>query len=106
MEIPAVDITWNSEAGRKAATRKFQHQMQDRFNQLKADISERPFLYAALAFVAGFVANTFPAKLLFLVIVRLLSWLLGPALLVMGVVKLSDLFFSPGSKEPTVAQRP
>jgi hypothetical protein len=52
------------------------------------------------------VANTFPAKLLFLVIVRLFSWLLGPALLVMGVVKLSDLFFSSVAKEQAIVQRP
>jgi len=106
MEITTADITWNSGTGRKAATHKFQQQMQDYFNQLKANVSERPFLYSALAFVAGFVANTFPAKLLFLVIVRLLSWLLGPALLVMGVVKLSDLFLSPAPKEQTIVQRP
>ena len=106
MEMTTADITWNSEAGRKAATQKIQQQMQDYFNQLKADVSERPFLYSALAFVAGFVANTFPAKLLFLVIVRILSWLLGPALLVMGVVKLSDLFLSPAPKEETIVQHP
>jgi hypothetical protein len=106
MEITTADQTWTSEAGRKAATQKFQQQMQDYFNQLRADVSERPFLYSALAFLAGFVANTFPAKLLFLVIVRLLSWLLGPALLVMGVVKLSDLLLNSTSKEEVVVQRP
>ena len=82
----------NSEQGRKAAYRQFQKQLEDRLNELKADITEQPFLWLAIAFIAGVVSHTFPVRILFLVVLRLISWLAGPAILLMGVIKISDLF--------------
>ncbi|MBV8378999.1 MAG: hypothetical protein JO279_18555 [Verrucomicrobia bacterium] len=72
----------------------FQNQLNSRLNELKTDMSERPFLWLGIAFLSGFVSNSFPARLLFVVLVRVISWLLGPAILLMGVVKVSDLFFN------------
>jgi hypothetical protein len=75
-------------------------------NELKADIAERPFLYAGLAFISGFVANTFPARALFVILTRLLSWLSVPAILLMGILKLSELLSISRRNEPTLLQRP
>ena len=92
MEISQPDVSLSSEQGRKAAYLQFQKQLQDRLNQLKADLTERPFLWLAIAFFAGVVSHTFPVRIFFLVVLRLVSWLAGPAMLLMGVIKISDLF--------------
>jgi hypothetical protein len=105
MQTLQPDTPSTREQGPRAASR-FQQQMEDRFGAFKAEVSEEPFLYLAFAFVTGFVLNTFPAKVLFLIGWRLISWLLGPAILLLGVLKLGDLF--PGSRQtqPTVLVRP
>jgi hypothetical protein len=94
MEISQPDVSVRLEQTRETADLQFLKQLEDRLNELKADVAERPFLCLAIAFIAGFVSHTFPARMLLLVVVRLVSWLLGPAILLMGVLKLSDLFSS------------
>jgi hypothetical protein len=49
-------------------------------------------LYLAIAFFAGFVSQTFAVRLIFAVLMRVVSWLSGPAILVLGAVKISELF--------------
>jgi len=94
-----------AERGGKVVSPEFQRQFEARLHQLKAEMAARPFFYSAIAFITGFVSNTFPARVLFLVIVRLVSWLLGPAILLMGVIKLSDLFSGFRKDEPIVLKR-
>jgi len=65
MEISQPDVSLSSEQGRKAAYLQFQKQLEDRLNQLKADLTERPFLWLAIAFFAGVVSHTFPVRILF-----------------------------------------
>ncbi len=90
----------------RVAELKFRLQLESRLNELKADIAKRPFFFFAIAFISGFASNTYPARILFRVIMRLVSWLIGPAILVMGVIKLSDLFCSSQKSELTIVQRP
>jgi hypothetical protein len=92
MEISQADVSLKSEEGRPAALRQFQKQLEDRSNEFKAEVVERPFLWLAIAFIAGVVSHTFPVRILFLVLLRLASWLAGPAILLMGVMKICDLF--------------
>jgi hypothetical protein len=106
MEITQPDVPLRPGANWKSADLQFQKEVACRINKLKADVAERPFYFLAVAFVAGFASNTLPARILFRVIVRLVSWLLGPALLVMGVIKVSDLFSSSPGHELTVLQEP
>jgi hypothetical protein len=89
-----------------SAEAHFQLQLEHRLHELKADIVERPFVYAGIAFVAGFIANTYPAKILFLVLARVVSFLAAPALLLVGVLKLSNLLSGSRPEEPSVLQRP
>jgi hypothetical protein len=106
MEIMQSDIPLRPEENRQSADLRFRQQFEDRLKELQADVAERPFLCLAVAFVAGFVSNTLPARMLFLVVVRIVSWLLGPVVLLMGVIKLSDMFSSSRRNEPTILKRP
>lgn len=99
MEVPQPNVSLRPEESSKANDLRFQKQLEDRVNELKSDISQRPFLWLAIAFLSGFVSNSFPARMLFLILVRIISWLLGPAILLMGVVKISDLFFCSRAQE-------
>ena len=107
MDISQPNILLTSEQRRKALSSQFQKQVEDHLNELKADLAERPFLWLAIAFIAGVVSHTFPVRILFLVALRLISWLAGPAILLMGVIKISDLF-SAGFRRnaETVIERP
>jgi hypothetical protein len=71
---------------------QLQKQLEDGISQFKAEISERPFLYLAMAFIAGFVSWTFPVRLIFSALRRLVSFLLGPAILLIGIFKISEFF--------------
>jgi len=101
MEI-SPNITSRPESDRGSAELRLEH----RLHEFKADMAERPFLYAGIAFVAGFIANTYPARILFLVVARLVSWFAAPAILFMGVMKLSNLLSSSTPDEPTILRRP
>ena len=106
MEISQPNITLKPEQGWKAAESRFQTQLEHRLNELKADVAERPLLYSGIAFLAGFLSNTFPARILFLLVARVVSWLSVPAVLVLGIIKLSDLFSGPRRSEPTLLHKP
>jgi hypothetical protein len=106
MEISQPNVTLNPDQGWKAAESRFQSQVENRFNELKADVLERPFLYSGIAFLAGFLSNTLPARILFLLVARIVSWLSVPAVLVFGILKLSDLFSGPPRSEPTLLHKP
>src|SRR6202035_1792422 len=65
MEI-SPNVTSGPESNRSSADPHFQLRLEHRLHELKADMAERPFLYAGIAFAAGFIANTYPARILFL----------------------------------------
>jgi hypothetical protein len=92
MEISPHDISSRSEKSWKAIYLQFQQQWEDRLNELKVDLVQRPFAWLTIAFIAGVVAQTFPVRILFLVVLRLVSWLTIPVILLLGVIKISDLF--------------
>ena len=106
MEISRPDLPLRSENNRKGPDLQFQRQLEDGLGELKADVTERPFLWLAIAFVAGLLSHTFPVRLLFLVVMRLISWMAGPVILLMGIVKISDLFSTSGKYEPTILPHP
>ena len=106
MEVSQADISSIPEEGRKAGSPQFQKQLEDSFGELKVEITERPFLWLAIAFIAGSLSHTFPVRMLFFVALRLVSWLAGPAILLMGMIKICDLFASPQRNAPTILQRP
>jgi hypothetical protein len=105
MEMSESNISFKHEQGSKSVD-QFQQQLEDRWQAVKADVREHPFLYLAIAFVTGVASNTFPARMLFLIVMRIISWLLGPAILLLGVFKLSDLFSGSRRTETTVLLRP
>lgn len=105
MEISRPDLSLRPENTRKVNDLHFT-QLEDGLGELKADVAERPFLWLAIVFAAGFVSHTFPVRFLFLVVIRLISWLAGPVILLMGIVKISDLFFTPRRSEPTILPHP
>jgi hypothetical protein len=106
MEVSQPNITLGPEQSWKAPESRFQTQVEHRLSELKADVVERPFLYAGMAFLAGFLSNTLLARILFLLIARVVSWLSVPAILVMGIIKLSDLFSVSQRSEPTLLHKP
>jgi hypothetical protein len=106
MEVSPPDISSIPEQGRKARGPQFQKQLQDSLTELKVEVTERPFLWLAIAFIAGSISHTFPVRMLFFVAVRLVSWLAGPAILLMGMMKICELFSSPQRNAPTILQRP
>src|SRR5271168_2652335 len=99
MEFSQPHISVEPEHGSKSVD-QFQQQLEERLKAVKGDVGEHPFLYLAIAFVTGVVFNTFPARMLFLVVMRIVSWLLGPAILLLGVFKLNDLFSSSRRTQP------
>jgi hypothetical protein len=105
MEMSQPNISYKPEDGSKSVD-QLQQQFQDRWQTVKADVREHPFLYLAIAFVTGVISNTFPGRMLFLIVMRIISWLLGPAMLLLGVFKLSDLFSGSRRTETSVLSRP
>ena len=106
MEISQPNITIKPEQGWKSAESHFQARLNHRFNVLKAEVVERPFLYSGMAFLAGFLSNTLLARILFLLVARVISWLSVPAILLFGIIKLSDLFTGSRPSEPTLLEKP
>ena len=102
MEISQHDVSLSSEPRRKTAFPQFQQELADRLNELKADLAERPFRWLAIAFIAGVLSQTFPVRILFQVALRLVYWLVGPAILLLGIIKISDMFSGAPSNAPTI----
>jgi hypothetical protein len=97
MDLTQQDVSSVPPQGLRTAKLQYGEELEDRLNGLRTDAAARPFLYLAIAFVAGFVANTFPARMLFLILMRVLSWLMGTVILVLGVIKLSKLVATGGT---------
>lgn len=103
MDISPQHVSSMPEQGFRAPELEYRKEFEDRLNELRADAVARPFLYLTMAFGLGFVANTFPARMLFLILMRVLSWLMGPAILVLGVMKLSNLIANSRTVQPAPA---
>jgi flagellar biosynthesis protein FliP len=106
MQASQPDISLSPEESRKASSPQFQKQLEDSLRELKVEVMERPFLWLAIAFIAGSISHTFPVRMLFFVAFRLVSWLAGPTILLMGMIKICDLFSSPQRNAPKILQRP
>jgi phosphoglycerol transferase MdoB-like AlkP superfamily enzyme len=65
--------------------------LEDGLRDFKAEITERPLLYLAIAFIAGFVSRTFPVRQILSALRRLVFFLMGPAILLIGILKISEL---------------
>jgi hypothetical protein len=92
METSQFDTTSRPEQNCTTARLQLQKQLEDGLSEFKAQITERPFLYLAMAFIAGFISWTFPVRLIFSALRRLVSFLLGPAILLIGILKISEIF--------------
>jgi hypothetical protein len=103
MENSQTDILWGSP---KARDLQFQKKVEEGLSELKTHVTEQPFLCLAVAFLAGLVSRTFPARMIFLVVMKVTSWLAGPAMLMLGVLKVTDLFFGLRTSEPKIVQQP
>jgi hypothetical protein len=82
-------------------TTRLQLQLEDGLSEFKAGITERPFLYLAIAFIAGFASWTFPVRLNFAALRRLVSFVLGPAILLFGMLKISEIFCAANREQIT-----
>jgi hypothetical protein len=102
MEILDPEISPKLEENHHMSEAQFKRQLEDRVEELKQEVVAQPFLCLGIAFVAGFVANTFPARILFQLVFRLVSWLLGPVILLLGVIKVINVFSTPSVEKPSV----
>jgi hypothetical protein len=93
MEKSQADILDRKQQGRKTAELRIQEQVEEGLNEFRREVIERPFLYVIIAFVAGFVSQSFPVRLVFSALLRLISFLSGPAILALGILKIRELFF-------------
>jgi hypothetical protein len=80
---------------------QLQKQLEDGLSEFKAEITERPFLYLAMAFIAGFISWTFPVRLIYSALRRLVSFLLGPAILLIGILKISEIISAANREQGT-----
>lgn len=99
METSQTDISRRQQQKREGAEPHVQKQLEEGLNEFRAEVIERPFLYLGIAFAAGFVSRTFPARLIFSALLRLLSFLSGPAILVLGILKVRELVSGAGGRE-------
>ena len=101
METSQPHTTLRTEQNREMAKPQLQKQLEDGLSEFKAEITERPLLYLAVAFIAGIVSWTFPVRLIFSALRRLVSFLLGPAILLIGILKISELFSTRNREQGT-----
>jgi hypothetical protein len=74
MDRSQQDISSVPEQGLRAVKLQYRKELEDRLHELRADTAARPFLYLVVAFALGFVSNTFPVRMVFLILMRMLSW--------------------------------
>ena len=91
METSQADTFPKQKQNRKMPETRLLSHLQDELVELKTDVTERPFLYLGIAFIAGLASSTFPVRMVFLALTRLVSFLLGPAILLIGILKISEL---------------
>jgi hypothetical protein len=99
METSQTNISHGQQQRRKTAELQIQKQIEEGLTEFRAEVIERPFLYLVIAFAAGFVSRTFPARLIFVALLRLVSFLLGPTILVLGILKVRELVSVAGGRE-------
>src|SRR6516165_143204 len=92
METSRHDIDPGPQQSGERIELMLQKQLKARLDQFKDEVAQRPFFWVAIAFLAGLVSCTFPVRLLVFALLRLLSLLLGPAILLLGMLKISELF--------------
>jgi hypothetical protein len=80
MEISQDDRLLISEQTRDAGDLDWKSKFEDYLRELKKEVGEQPFLCLAIAFLSGLISHTFPARFLFRVLARLVSWSVGPAI--------------------------
>jgi hypothetical protein len=94
METSQADILNRKQQGRKTA--EFQKRVEESLNEFRREVIERPFMYLVLAFATGFVSQSFPVRLVFSALLRLVSFLSGPAILTLGILKIRELVCAEG----------
>jgi hypothetical protein len=99
METPQTDISRRQEQKRETIAPQIQKQLEEGLNEFRAEVIERPFLSLAIAFAAGFFSRTFPLRLIFSALLRLVSFLSGPTILVLGILKVRELVSGAGARE-------
>lgn len=90
METSQIDISGQQPKG-KTAEFQLQKQLEEGINELRAEVIERPFLHLGIAFAAGFLSRTFPMRLIFSALLRLVLFLAGPAILLLGILKIAEI---------------
>ena len=97
METSQADTppSWQKQ-DREIAESRLLNDLENRLEEFRADVAERPFLHLAIAFVAGFFSWTFPVRLIFSALTRLISFLLGPVILLIGILRISELLSGSG----------
>jgi hypothetical protein len=106
MEISQDDRLLISEQTRDTGDLDWKSKFEDYLRELKKEVGEQPFLCLAIAFLSGLISHTFPARFLFRVLAKLVSWSVGPAILLLGIFKLSELLTKLKRNESTVLQHP
>jgi hypothetical protein len=96
METSLTDISNRKQQEWKTADSQIQKQVKESLNEVRTEVIERPFLYLGIAFAAGLVSQSFPVRLVFSVLVRLISFLSRPAILILGILKIRELFSAGG----------
>jgi hypothetical protein len=99
MDTSQTGISLRQQEKRGRSEPQIQKQLEEGLNKFRAEVIERPFSYVGIAFAAGFVSRTFPARLIFSALLRLLSFLSGPAILVLGILKVRELVSGAGDRE-------
>jgi hypothetical protein len=92
MDTSQADIVDGKQQGRKTAESRIRERVEESLNEFRREVIERPFLYLVIAFVAGFVSQSFPVRLVSSALLRLISLLSGPAVLTLGILKICELF--------------
>jgi hypothetical protein len=91
METSQTGILQSQQQREQTTEMQIQRRLEERLNEFRAAVLERPFLYLGLAFTVGFASRTFPLRLIFSALLRLVSFLMGPAILILGIVKICEL---------------
>lgn len=92
METPQSDISSSVQQNGSTVQSQLQNQLENWIREFKTEVTERPFLYLAIAFIAGLVSWTFPVRLVFRILTKLISLCFGPALLLIGILRVSEFF--------------
>jgi hypothetical protein len=92
MATPQSDISSRAQRNQSTVQSRLQNQLENEIREFKAKAAERPFVYLAIAFIAGLVSWTYPVRLVFRILTKLTSLCLGPAFLLIGILRVSEFF--------------